>query len=152
MKHMWSEEEIQSFKKDISNLVDSKGNPRFIEGEGTPATIEGFTPTYYKWSLSGTHLMLVLAATLANTTALTSATVLINYTLPKYIISKIVPAFEGGPIDMKTINAYASDWSNQSIQCKLWKNNNTLYIQTNSITLTANRNLRVQFDILIDSE
>ena len=52
----------------ISTLTDSKGNPRFIEGEGTPMEMEGFTASYCKWSLSGTHLMIVLSGSFANAT------------------------------------------------------------------------------------
>ena len=152
MKRMWSEEEIQSFKKNISNLVDSKGNPRFVEGEGTPATIEGFTPTYCKWSLSGTHLMIVLAGTFANASQLPSNTNFSVYSLPSFIYDKIYAVW-GNNLEIKTINAYAEDWTTQAIQFKFMKTSNkTLAIQTNNVAFTAKRSFRVQFDLLIDSE
>ena len=105
MKHMWSEEEIQAFKKDISNLVDSKGNPRFVEGEGTPATIEGFTSTYCKWSLSGTHLMIMLAGTFANASVLPVNTRIATFSIPKFIHDKIYPVWQNN-IEVKNISAY----------------------------------------------
>ena len=151
MKRMWSEEEIQSFKKDISNLVDSKGNPRFIEGEGTPETIEGFEATYCKWSLSGTHLMLVLAGTYANEAVISSLQLLCTFDLPDFVMNKITPV-AGQLIEYKNIIAYASNASSQTQNAFLRKSAN-LGIATNSaLTLTAERNFRIQFDILIDSE
>ena len=153
MKHMWSEEEIQSFKKDISNLVDSKGNPRFIEGNGTPGTIEGFTSTYCKWSLSGTHLMIVLAGSFVNNTVLAANSTIATYPIPKFIYDKIYFVWQNN-MEIKTINSYADDWSSQGIQFKFQKigNETALKIETNNITFTANRSFRVQFDLLIDSE
>ena len=151
MKRMWSEEEIQNFKKDISNLVDSKGNPRFIEGEGTPATIEGFTSTYCKWSLSGTHLMLVLAGNVENETTLSGF--IVTFALPEYIMNKIYPIFSS-EINRLNITLWGDDFSSQASYIQLLKDANGKYLYFNipSLTLTKNRSFRVQFDLLIDSE
>lgn len=154
MKHMWSEEEIQSFKKDISNLVDSKGNPRFIEGEGTPLTMEGFTSTYCKWSLSGTHLMFVLSATITNTTVIQDSTILATFSLPEWIINKIYPVWDSN-LESKNLVLYASDYTNQSTICRLTKDTNNMKIIKSggsAVTLTKDRSFRIQFDLLIDSE
>lgn len=154
MKHMWSEEEIQAFKKDISNLVDSKGNPRFVEGEGTPETIEGVTFSFNKWSLSGTHLMFVVAGTVANTTTISANTRIINFTIPKFIYDKLVPTFSN-VLEIKNIAFYAVDFTTQGIGIQLRKSNieGLILMQSSgSLTLTTERNFRMQFDLLIDSE
>lgn len=151
MKHMWSEEEISSQKKDIATLVDSKGNPRFIEGEGTPATIAGFTSTYYKWSLSGTHLMIVLAGTYANGAVIPSITLLCTFDLPDFIMDKINP-LATQLIEYKTLVAYAANASSQTQNCYLRKSTNLGIVTNAALTLTAERNFRIQFDLLIDSE
>ena len=130
MKHMWSEEEIQSFKKDISNLVDSKGNPRFVEGNGTPATIEGFTSTYCKWSLSGTHLMLVLAGNVENETTLSGF--IVTFALPEYIMNKIYPIFSS-EINRLNITLWGDDFSSQASYIQLLKDANGKYLYFNII-------------------
>lgn len=150
MKRMWSEEEIQSFKKDISNLVDSKGNPRFVEGDGTPATTEGFTSTYCKWSLSGTHLMLVIAGSVADTTVM-PAVDWAKFYIPKWILDKIYTVW-ANRIERKNIELLASNYSSQNLTVYLGKEGNYLFITAPTITLTAERFFRIQFDLLIDSE
>ena len=63
------EAEVNGLKA-FENIVDKDGHKRFIEGTPTNPTIEGVEITYAKWSLSGTHLMLVMAGNVASTTVL----------------------------------------------------------------------------------
>ena len=137
----------------IETLIDGAGNPRFIEGDGTPAEITGFTSTYCKWSLSGTHLMLVLAGTIADTTAIANGTTIATYSMPKFIKDKIYPVFSS-VVEVKVVNLYAANWSSQNIQFKELKVTATgdIIFETSSLTLTADRNFRVQFDLLIDND
>lgn len=48
------------YRASLESIVDSDGNKRFVEGNFSVENIEGITWTYHKWSLSGTHLMIVL--------------------------------------------------------------------------------------------
>lgn len=153
MKHMWSEEEIQSFKKDISNLVDSKGNPRFVGGDLTTPTIAGVEFTYAKWSLSGTHLMIVLAGNIANGTKLSNNTIIATSSLEAWILSKIYPVFANDAIEVKSLSLYGNDWSSQSLPIGFKKFNDHIeLVIASGLTLSANRGFRIQFDLLIDSE
>ena len=72
----------------LDDIVDSQGNKRFIEGNlekgSSTATI-----TYNKWSLSGTHLMIVIAGTISSN--LETYHNIAHGTLPTYINSKIFP-------------------------------------------------------------
>ena len=138
----------------MENIVDSKGNKRFIEGEGSPLVLEGFNPTYNKWSLSGTHLMLVLAGNIANTTTLTNGTTLIEFTLPDYITKKIFPVFATYRISYINGGLIADDWSSQTLSYTVEKSTAGIkfIVQTASLTLTANRSFRFQFDLLIDAD
>ena len=152
MKHMWSEEEILSQKKDISTLVDSKGNPRFIEGTGTGKTLSGLTISYCKWSLSGTHLMLVCAGTIKNTTTLTAGNIA-TFVLPEWILNKIYPVWSSQYIEKKDIKLIADNFTEQTTTGMLAKGTTSLMIYVSSaVTLTADRGFRIQFDLLIDSE
>lgn len=152
MKQMWSKEEINNAPKVLDSLVDSAGNPRFIEGAGVIPTITGVTNVYNKWSLSGSHLMIVLSDTVADTTALSFSTTLASYSVPSFILNKIVGVV-GSTIEYKTATLYASDFSNQTLPLSFRKVNEKLEIATNAnLTLTKDRTFRIQFDLLIDTE
>ena len=136
----------------MDNIKDLAGNLRFIEDAGVLATISGVTFTYNKISLSGTHLMIVLAGSIDNTTALTTNLLLADYNVPEYIYDKISALF-GTVVDVKSVTFYASDWSNQNANIILRKENDkiSLYCGAN-VTMSADRNFRIQFDLLIDAE
>ena len=137
----------------FENISDSKGHLRFIEGDITCETIEGLTQTYGKWSLSGTHLMIVIAGNIANGTVLTSGDELARITnIPKWILDKIYPVFASN-LEIASINAYATGWGTQSLSFILSKPSaDALLIRTaNNVTLTDDRGFRIAFDLLIDN-
>ena len=158
MRRMFSEKQIQELvkatKKDINTLVDSQGRNRFIEGNITAETITGITQTYGKWSLSGTHLMLVVCFELANS-AVISSTKLCKIELPTWVFDKVKPIYGN------TINPYVSftggvvtggtGTGNQNISCSLTKETDYVAINIYSVTSSGDRGFRVQFDLLIDN-
>ena len=154
MKQMWSEEEIASQKKDIATLVDSKGNPRFVEGNGEPINSipKGVEITYSKWSLSGTHLMIVLAGEIANETILGSQALRYKYVMPSFILNKIIPTISSNSIELKDIKLWANNLTNQELTFRAYKESTYVAITCGGLTLTADRTFRVQFDLLIDNE
>ena len=135
---------------DVASLIDSAGNSRFIEGEGVLEEITGVTYTYNKWSLSGTHLMIVLAGTIADTTAITAGEY-VTLNLPSYILDKIYVVFSN-VVNRQTVTLWASDYSSQTFSMQLQKYTNNLKIYFGGVTLTKERNFRVQFDLLIDND
>lgn len=101
MKHMWSEEELQALIEEqggsgggsggstLEDIVDSKGNKRFIEGNGTAYTedVVGMTTSSTKWTLNGNDLILELAGTFSQD--VTGQTQLAIYEMPEWISNKI---------------------------------------------------------------
>ena len=153
MKHMWSEEEISSQKKDIATLVDSKGNPRFVEGEGTPATLEGLNITFCKWSLSGTHLMFVIAGKITNGTILENGLRLADFTIPSFIFDKIAVVWGQFYIESKDVKAVSDTWDEQTLSTTFAKYTNSIVItKRGNLTLSSDKGFRVQYDLVIDSE
>ena len=136
----------------IEALVDDNGNPRFIEGNGTPATITGFEATYCKWSLSGTHLMLVLAGSIAGGTTLANGQNLAAFKIPDFIKNKIYPVWASNYIERKELNLFSNNWTAQSGIVALGKFTDLIIQISGELTLTANRSFRAQFDLLIDNE
>ena len=134
----------------IESLIDSAGNLRFIEGDGELNTISGLTITYNKYSLSGSHLMFVIAGSVTNASVLTGK--IVTYNLPEWILDKIYATY-GSFIERKALLLYANDNSSQNIELGFIKASTNVYIQFNgSLTLTADRAFRIQFDLLIDND
>lgn len=165
MRRMYSEKQIkglavagineateagQEVKIDIENLVDKDGHNRFIEGDITPIAITGVTYNYAKWSLSGTHLMFVLAGEVENATALPFSE-LGHITLPEWIFSKIYPTYKD-VLERKSFLFGAEDGTTQQGTCILVKDTDKMKIDITNITLTDTRGFRIAFDLLIDNE
>ncbi len=133
----------------FENIVDSEGHKRFIEGDITFDEITGLTQKYGKWSLSGTHLLIVVAGSIANATALNGKIATVE--LPEWIIDKLQVVY-GNAVLRQTDNVWASDGStNQSAISVLGKSSNVISINE-YITANADREFRIQFDLLIDTE
>lgn len=138
----------------LEDIVDSAGNKRFIEGAGTPETIPGITFTYNKWSLSGTHFMIVLAGTVTSVTLTSNMTFCVYEDIPDYIINKIIAIwYSGTTIDVKTaVFRNLEDNSSSSVNVRLNKEDNKLYIKGFSSTTSSSSAFRIQFDLLIDTD
>lgn len=134
------------------NFKDKNGNPRFVEGDMTTETISGVTFTYAKWSLSGSHLLIVLCGEIANGTTLSTA-YWATATLPDYIKNKISGVFATNYIEIKDTYAYYDSWESISVQNALVKNGAGLRIQQIAgSTAASTAHFRIQYDLLIDME
>ena len=142
--------------KVFEDIKDKDGHPRFIEGdiELLDDVPSGVTKKYGKWSLSGSHLLIVLSIDIASTTEIVSSVRLCTINLPKWIYDKLDPLFSSFLVNAN-FYAYASNGSNQSFSTSLRKYDLPAGIQIlldNNVTLTADRNLRMNYDLLIDNE
>ena len=141
--------------KVFENIVDKDGHARFIDLEGTPATIEGMTISYCKASLSGSHLLFVCAGSIANGTTISNNDEIVRYQLPKWIYDKIYPVWDTYRVELKSVNLTASNWSTQEFKVVLNKSateGRILITKVENLTLSADRSFRIAFDLLIDNE
>lgn len=152
-KHFISDNGILKWDDiNLADIVDSDGNKRFVEGDITIHEISGITQSYGKWSLSGTHLMIVVAISLADTTAITSGTILCQIDVPQWVKDKIVPIV-GTYVDRIQQTYYDSVLAKQDMNVSLRLDSTYgLYITLGSLTLTADRTGRIVFDLLIDTD
>lgn len=162
-RRMWTDRQIRSMAVDsveekeklevFEHIVDKDGHPRFIEG-AVRSNVEGINVSFGKWSLSGSHLMVVASGTFANTTVLTGKTILETVDLPKWIYDKVYPNIAGSEIiEYKTFTFYASDYTTQNASIRFDKSGNKLNcFCAATLTLTADRSFRIQYDLLIDDE
>lgn len=132
----------------IIQLVDSKGNPRFIEGNGTLATIEGVTSSYNKWSLSGTNLMIMSIITLDSGVTINADEDVLYFELPQWILDKIYPITNSSLINR--INALRVNTSGSgtptTIAEMIYKTNTGIKI-TNYSKITTTSEVNIQFNL-----
>lgn len=135
----------------MEDIVDADGHKRFQEWEGTRGIIpEGVTLTYNKATLSGSHLMFVIAGTVANGTQITNGNVFSYFDLPDWVMDKIVPVWQEHFLEVKTVRFFADDWTQQTMNNTLAKYSKMQVTASGDLTLTAYRSFRLQYDILID--
>ena len=153
MRRMYSENQLNEMKKDITSLVDKDGHDRFISGNvDLDYELEGLTKTYGKWSLSGNHLMIVLCLQVANGTTIPNDITLVDITnMPQWLYDKIY-GFIGNFVDYKSVPWWSSGLGAQSSNILLQKpNTNTLRIKYfTSFTASADRGCRIAFDLIIE--
>lgn len=143
----------------MESIKDASGHNRFIEGNLSLVTIDGVNFTYAKWSLSGSHLLIVLAGTIADTKKFEgySNIASISSSMPQWIKDKIYPTFSS-VVDAKNIKIWGSDWSSEAndFRCGLSKSLDgtvlSLFNLGGDYTVTADRSFRIAFDLLIDNE
>ena len=158
MKRMWSRNELrkiiqETYGIDIDNLVDKNGHDRFPEGnvilsEGA----SGITLKYGRWSLSGTHLMIVAFAEYSNGAEFTDYQTLFECSnLPQWILDKIVP-YKDVYVDSANAIITNDDWSRTTFSVSLTKRTNKIIIEKSAdATLTKDGICRMSFDLLIDN-
>lgn len=138
----------------LSQIVDSQARPRFIEGDLSMQTVEGITFTYGKWSLSGTHLMIVLAGDVAENTMLANGVIYASANLPTWVLNKIIPLYANVGVSAKTVEFYADNWQSQTAKFSLTKtsNINLRILKTGNETIQTASHFRIEFDLLIDTD
>ena len=137
----------------LDAIVDKNGNNRFVEGSVTPASITGITINYKKWSLSGSHLMIVLVGTVSSN--LTDYTTLASVTFPAYIQSKIHPLGKSAQLVSVTKGFLIknTEYIATEYNFNLKKISNEFRIAPEqAITISGTYNFRIQFDLLIDTD
>lgn len=146
----------------LDDIVDSQGNKRFIEANGVPNTTASviianeISFSYYKWSLSGTHLMFVIAGLVPKSKKLPGQVDLVSFELPAYVMNKIMPLNQDNYIYEKSDKLYAYSLGSANISTVLRKYDDKIVI-TNLVDSTNPSSswgayFRIQFDLLIDSE
>ena len=98
--------------------------------------------------LSGSHLMIVLAGTIADTTAISWGVLAVCAGLPQWVLDKIYPMTDSY-VDKKAFDIFGSDLTTQSLNVWLRKST-SLFLSANALTLSADRSFRISFDLLID--
>lgn len=136
----------------FENIKDEHGKNRFVEGNVTLNAISGVTQTYGKWSLSGSHLMIVIAGSMEANTAIAGDTYMCPINVPQWVIDKLYPirasyiCFIDGVVSN-------TDWSFTTIPVGLQKSTSDLRLyKVGSTTFTKANSFRITIDLLVDND
>lgn len=146
----------------MSDIKDSAGNSRFIEGDTTGYSSK-LNISYAKWSLSGTHLMIVVAGVLPAGESLTAYTdrlfSMSSPQIPQWILNKIYPTVGIDVISNMDIDIYKNYNTKDTFNGILTINVNdsvttAIYLNMgdNVSSYESDRYFRVCVDLLIDSD
>ena len=162
-RRMWPEDMTVSGKGGYEKIKDKDGVNRFVEGEiaadpsgdlGLPA---GMECTYRHWSLSGNHLMVVLAGRFTgdHIDQFSSVKHGFDVHLPKTIYDKLVPLGDRGVICTADVWFWDNSYGREIIgtmEAFKYKDDTFLSVgalQTNQAINSKGSSWRVVFDILI---
>ena len=155
-----SEDKTIIAEPSFENIVDKDGHKRFIEGDITYNTLpEGMSLTFGKWSLSGTHLLIVVCMSAEDTAVITNGGY-VYFNMPQWIEDKIFILFGATDVLKYGVQWYADNGTQQGMTTYLEKG---VYSQPDghdyhfrlyltALTFTADRKCRIQYDLLIDNE
>lgn len=151
-----SEDKTDILNPRLESIKDKDGHSRFIEGNLTlRSELEGsMTLKYGKWSLSGSHLLIVLACDVVANYVLSDGYYLTILDLPQWIVDKIVP-IRDETIDTKGYYAYTNAWTMVSKTLTLQKRDGRIQIRNmtgNTTFPSSASSFRVVFDVNIDNE
>lgn len=136
----------------FETIEDTNGNKRFVKGDVVLAenAPQGLVEVYGKWSLSGSHLMIVLGCELPDGLVLKNATVFAYAQLPKWVFDNLFTLFSIA-LDSKTFQLRGNDWSSQDIIVYLSKaeGNKVAFNFGQDATVSGFKKGRFAFDFII---
>ena len=139
--------------KIFENIVDKDGHKRFFDGNGSNVP-DIFSGTYCKFSLSGSHLLMVLGATLNPDKEISAYQELCKFNLPEWIMEKIFP-LAGAFLEYKDEVMIDGSYNLTKFGCSLNKKTDYLSIDLDGNAIASSayyRSFRIAFDLLIDNE
>ena len=133
----------------IDALVDKNGNTRFIGGNGTSQNVTGLTVASSKWTLNGTNLIFEIIGTFSG--SLSGFDILSTFTLPEWIINKIVKPFNN-IIDILTCSMISSkDASGTNIKVQVTTDGaNIFFTNVTNINISDISIFKIRYNNIID--
>ena len=136
----------------FETIEDTNGNNRFVKGDVVldENAHAGIVKTYGKWSLSGSHLMLVFGCELPDGFAIKNGDAFAYAELPRWVFVNLTSLFSIA-IDSKTFQIRGNDWSSQDVTVFLNKGdgNKVVFNFGNNVTVSGVKKCRFAFDFII---
>ena len=136
----------------FETIEDANGNKRFIDGDITlyETAPTGMSKTFGKWSLSGSHLMLVFGCDFEDQTQIVNGQQFAICTLPQWVSNNLSSLFSIA-VDSKTFALRGGDWSSQDLVVFITKQSNSRlgFMFGRNATIDGLKHGRIEFDLLI---
>lgn len=141
----------------FENITDADGHQRFIEGDVTSLLSDSITTKYAKWSLSGTHLMIVFAFenTSGSDVTLAQWDKLFEINdLPEWVMNKIVGIVTGDNLvttgDLYPFGATAQAVITRDVYLNKQSTTKLTCPSAVAIPFYNGNAYRIQYDLVID--
>ena len=138
------------YKNAVDNsLFDSKGNFRFIAGNGNSRDITGMTIASNKWTLNGYNLVFEILGSFRG--SLSGFDILSTFTLPEWVSNKIVTPVRN-VVDILTCDMVSStDASSTHTKLQVTKDgNNIFFTNVTNININDLSIFKIRYNIIID--
>ena len=134
----------------LENIVDSKGNNRFINNYGIWSAVPGMQGLQARWSLNGYNLMFEALGTFQ--TSVDPDTNIVKFKLPNWILNKII-APVGNVVDILKFDIVSQAGQISSPTLYIIKNNEAIaFNAAEGVTLTEPQVFIIRYNLIIDSE
>lgn len=135
----------------LADIVDSQGNPRFINNHGIWASVPGMQGIKATWSLNGYNLMFEALGSFSTDISSSNNFTIISFNLPTWILNKIsVPV--GDKVDMITFKIVGTSGGYTDIPLLIKKptTDKISFMVVGSITPTEPKIFRIRYNLIID--
>lgn len=144
---------VNSNAKLFENIVDKNNHSRFTEGPINTIQKTGVTYTYAKWSLSGSHLMIVLSGVISENTTFGQED-LATLSLPEWISEKLYTIHSQTTLLNMGDMYIREGLQNSTKTCIITKPESgdlIISFRDSFQSESLNTGFRLQFDFLIDN-
>lgn len=133
----------------LEDIVDSNGNPRFINGNGTPANVNGMTVISSKWSLNGSNLMFEINGSFSKNVAAYQN--ICTFVIPQWISNKLETEIQN-LLDISRCELVLTSGDVKPLYFIIYKNDNSIVFNL-GVSVTPDSNsvyFKIRYNTIID--
>lgn len=133
----------------LADIVDSQGNPRFINNHGIWASVPGMQGIKATWSLNGYNLMFEALGAFQQNVDLD--TTIVSFELPQWILNKINTSY-GSIVDMIRFSIVGTKEgiNNATLLIAKTTDGRVAFNTPQGVTITEPKIFRIRYNIIID--
>lgn len=138
------------YKNAVDNaLFDKDGHFRFIEGNGTPANVNGMTVISSKWSLNGSNLMFEINGSFSKNVAAYQN--ICTFVIPQWISNKLETEIQN-LLDISRCELVLTSGDVKPLYFIIYKNDNSIVFNL-GVSVTPDSNsvyFKIRYNTIID--
>lgn len=136
----------------LDDIVDSKGNKRFINNYGIWSSVLGMQGIKATWSLNGYNLMFEALGSFSTDISTNNNFTIVSFELPKWILNKISVPF-GNIVDKITFKIVGTtgDYTDIPLIISKTTDDKIAFMVVDSVTPTEPKIFRIRYNLIIDN-